>query len=102
METEEEWAFINSQIQRSTYLEWYISLRNEKREWKWISNHSLTLDKWQRHEPSDDGDCVVMAKRWPLNERGLFNDLPCPLRRAYICEYSDGNYLDTTRNVDAL
>ncbi|XP_031558745.1 uncharacterized protein LOC116295138 [Actinia tenebrosa] len=91
METEEEWAFINIQIQKRYHTEWYTSLRKVDGDWLWPNNQSFTIDKWQPMEPNGDGSCAVMAKKWPWEERGLFNDIFCAVGRESICEYSHEN-----------
>jgi hypothetical protein len=94
METEDEWAFINSETQKRNVgkNEWYISLKMKQSEWKWISNHNLAFTKWQPNQPSKDGRCVVMAKNWPNGTQGLWNDLQCTFSNMLICEYNKGNY----------
>jgi hypothetical protein len=96
METEDEWTFINSEIQKRNVVinEWLIGLIKKQSEWKWISNHSLTIDKWQENEPNGDGLCVVMAKNWPIGTQGLWKDLPCFISGMLICEYTKGNYFE--------
>ena len=92
METEEEWAFINGEIQKITLPnvnEWHIGLR-KKSVWEWVSGKPLTIEKWQRSEPSGDGDFTVMSKDYPAGSKGLFNDLPDWIKRAYICEIPKG------------
>lgn len=96
METEKEYQFINKTIQnRNTgNNEWFIGLTRTRsnRIWKWVSGHSLTINKWQPNEPSGDRDgyCVIMAKNWPRKHRGKFNDLRCSLFKMFICEYKHG------------
>ena len=93
METEAEWEFINSQIQSIKlpgYDEWYVGLKKQGQQWMWVSGKPLTINKWQPHQPSGDGDVVVMAKDYPARTQGLFNDLRDTQKRAYICEIPQG------------
>ena len=93
LETESEWRFITAQIQNlsnPTINEWFIGLTlnvSGNHSWRWITgqplhNHSV----WQPHEPSSDGKCVVIAKDYPKGTKGLFNDLRCDSKKAFICE----------------
>lgn len=95
METEEEWSFVNNKIQqRSDMEEWHIGLTNLTGTWRWLSNHSLTFNKWQIGEPEmvSHKRYVTMAKNWPIGSRGLFNSLRADISRARICEYTKGKY----------
>ncbi|XP_031550339.1 cell wall protein DAN4-like isoform X2 [Actinia tenebrosa] len=92
METVEEWELINTQIQNRTagnFDEWWIGLEKRDGRWVWLSNHTLTYNKWQPHEPSNrtNEKCSVMAKNYPANKYGLFGDTRCDLWRGWICEY---------------
>ena len=94
METEEEWQFINKEIQKRCMarpIEWYIGLRKMGQEWKWVNGRSLTITKWQDRQPSGDGNVTVMTKDYPPSTQGLFNDLSELSRRASICEILKGN-----------
>ncbi len=93
METESEWQFIKNEIQKICVghnNEWYIGLKKEQNVWRWVSGRPLTISKWQQTEPSGDGDVAIMAKDYPRNKYGLFNDLPNTNERAFICELPKG------------
>ena len=93
METEEEWAFINSKIQKITVSnvnEWHMGLKKEAERWTWVSGKPLTIEKWQRGQPSGDGKFTVISKDYPPGSKGLFNDLPDWIQRGYICELPKG------------
>ncbi|KAJ7372830.1 hypothetical protein OS493_016753 [Desmophyllum pertusum] len=88
IETEEEWKFINNQIQKKCIgqpNEWHIGLKKGNNGWKWVNGKPLTIQKWQPGAPSGDGDVTVMSKDYPRKTQGLFNDLP-GYKGAYICE----------------
>lgn len=55
----------------------------------------MTISKWQvsKGQPSGDGDVAVMAKDYPANTQGLFNDLSNTKRRAFICEVPKGKII---------
>ena len=95
-ETEEEWSFINGEIQKRSAEprdEWHIGLKKGQDDvWKWVNGKSLTISKWQVTEgqPSGDGDVTVMAKAYPSETQGLFNDIGDRRPRAYICEIPKG------------
>ncbi|CAH3166478.1 unnamed protein product [Pocillopora meandrina] len=91
IETEAEWSFLNDEIQKRCIgqpNEWHIGLNKVGEVWKWVNNSPLTIDKWQttHGEPSGDGNKAVMSKDYPPTKKGLFNDLPNWIKRAYICE----------------
>jgi len=95
IETEQEWSLINRKIQNRTDMdEWHIGLTNLTGAWRWLSNHSLTLNKWQAGEPESVAykRYVTMAKNWPRGSHGLFNSLRKDIPRARICEYKRGTY----------
>lgn len=97
IETEEEWQFINDEIQKlciGHYNEWHIGLKKVKDEWTWVSGSPLTINKWQPQEPNDDGDVAAMAKEHPANKHGLFKDIPAGIIRAFICELPKGKIID--------
>lgn len=88
METEAEWQFVNSEIQKITLPgvnEWHIGLKKQG-DWKWVNGTPLTIKKWQRGQPSEDGNAVVMSKDYPPGSRGLFNDLRGLYPKPFICE----------------
>ena len=92
METEAEWEFINSEMQQITLPgvnEWHIGLKNQG-TWKWVSGKPLNIKKWQRYEPSGDGNVAVMSKDYPPGSRGLFRDLNGLFSKAFICELPAG------------
>lgn len=92
METEAEWQFVNSEIQKITLQgvnEWHIGLKKQG-NWKWVSGRPLTIDKWRKNQPSGDGNFAVMTKDYPAGTQGLFNDLADYHRRAFICEIPKG------------
>ena len=99
MEEEEEWQFVNTEIQKRTIpkpMEYHIGLLKEEGVWKWVNGRPLTINKWQKIEPnyrqpSGDGDVAVMSKDYPEFTQGLFNDLPEDIKRPFICEIPKGN-----------
>ena len=103
METENEWEYLTGFIQTLSGLEhteYYIGLRNESGEFRWLSNNAPVPGKrwrWQSSGPSGDGRCVVMYKSY-LGEKGHFNDLRCDSRkkkgiiRGFICERTEGEH----------
>ena len=90
METEEEWTFINSQIQALTLAggvnAWQIGLRKTGQNWAWVSGKPLTIQKWQLNQPFGDGAVVVISK----DKQGLFDDVADESENAYICEIPKG------------
>ncbi|XP_058940210.2 uncharacterized protein [Pocillopora verrucosa] len=92
LETEAEWQFVNSKIQNITLQganEWHIGLKKQG-DWKWVNGNPMTIEKWQRSQPSGDGNVAVMSKDYPPGSQGLFNDLNAQMPRPFICEIPKG------------
>ena len=66
--------------------EWHIGLRQQGSNWQWANGHPLTIAKWQRDRPNDDGTVGVISKDYPPGSKGLFDDVRINLHRAFICE----------------
>ena len=45
IETEEEWFFIDSEIRNRYTVEWYIGLEKMERNWTWVSERPLKIEK---------------------------------------------------------
>ena len=100
IETEEEWNFINDQIQRrnTTHYEnkWSIGLTKKAGNWTWVNGRPLTICKWEQGEPRGEHDAAFMYKRSSNGEQGVFggvNGTSIGYRHAYICEISEGKFL---------
>ena len=98
-ETEEEWKFINDEIQRrNTWLDrskWSIGLTKKAGNWTWVSERPLTICKWGKGEPSGEHDAAFMYKLSNSGEQGVFgsiNGRHREIRLAYICEISRGKF----------
>ena len=99
-ETEEEWNFINDEIQRrnSTNYEnkWSIGLAEETGKWTWVSGRPLTIYKWGIGEPGGEHRAAFMYKRSSNGKRGVFGSFYDKLegkQHAYICEISKGELI---------
>ena len=104
METEAEWEFINSEIQKITLPgvnEWHIGLKKQG-TWQWVSGKPLTINKWQRYEPSGDGDVAVMSKDYPPGSHGLLNDLKGLYPKPFICEMPAGKITKQVKLIMVL
>ena len=98
LETEAEWQFVNSKIQNITLQganEWHIGLKKQG-DWKWVNGNPMTIEKWQRSQPSGDGNVAVMSKDYPPGSQGLFNDLNAQMPRPFICEIPKGKLTATS------
>ena len=92
METEDEWIFINSNIQRMSVPpgnEWHIGLNNQE-TWEWVNGKTLDINKWQKGEPSGDGNVAAMSKDYSPGSLGLFNDVNNLISKPFICELPTG------------
>ena len=88
IETEEEWQFINREIQKrgtSNASAWHIGLEKKGGVWTWLSGEQLNISKWRDSEPKKKGKRAEITKNG-----GLFNIISSPGRNAYICETPGG------------
>ena len=99
-ETEEEWNFINDEIQRRNTTnyrnKWNIGLAKKAGKWTWVSGRPLTICKWGKEEPGDRHDAAFMYKRSSNGKRGVFGSFHNELtikHYAYICEISTGELI---------
>ena len=96
IETEEEWNFINNEIQRRNTKKgyndsWSIGLRKKVGNWTWVSGRPLTFCKWGIGELSGEHDAAFMYKRSINGEQGVFGSVNRTRRQnAYICEITSG------------
>ena len=95
METEQEWEFINKEIQgrqSGKHDEWFIGLyRNiSTGKWTWVNGKAVTISKWQKDRPRKDDFYTLMAKEFPPGFKGSFNSFKGDVYRAWICEEETG------------
>ena len=79
IETEEEWNFIDNEIQRRNNTNydnrWSIGLEKRAGNWTWVSGRPLTICKWGKGEPSGEYGVTFMYKLNSYGERGVFGNL---------------------------
>ena len=96
IETEEEWKFINDEIQRRNtkyYIStWSIGLTKKAGNWTWVSERPLTIYKWGKGEPSGEHEKAIMYKRSSNGKPGVFGSTAWGNWHAYICEISRGKF----------
>ena len=99
-ETEEEWNFINDEIQRrntTNYInKWSIGLAIKAGKWTWVSERPLTICKWGKGEPGGEHRVAFMYKRSSNDKRGVFGSVHDKWKGnkyAYICEISKGELI---------
>ena len=88
IETEEEWQFINQEIQkRGTWntSAWHIGLGKMGGVWTWESGEQLNISKWRDSQLDDRDDRAEISKN-----RGLFNSISWGDKNAFICEIPGG------------
>ena len=88
IETEEEWQFINQEIQkRCTWntSAWHIGLGKMGGVWTWESGEQLNISKWRESQLDDRDDRAEISKN-----RGLFNSISRGDKNAFICEMPGG------------
>ena len=100
IETEDEWNFINDQIQRRDITryenKWSIGLTKKAENWTWVNGRPLTICKWEQGEPGGEHDAAFMYKRSSNGEQGVFggvNGTSMGYYHPYICEISEGKLL---------
>ena len=100
IETEDEWNFINDQIQRRDITryenKWNIGLTKKAGNWTWVNGRLLTICKWEQGEPRGEHHAAFMYKRTSNGEQGVFvgvNVMRIGYVHAYICEISEGKLL---------
>ena len=99
IETEEEWKFINDEIQRRNTLynrsKWSIGLTKKAGNWTWVSERPLTIRKWGKGEPSGEHDAAFMYKWFSNGTRAVFGSVNSTSAHwhACICEISMGKLL---------
>ena len=99
-ETEEEWNFINDEIQRRNTTnygnKWSIGLEKKAGNWTWVSGRPLTICKWRKGEPGGEHRAAFMYKRSSNGNRGVFGIVHNKMtgeKHAYICEISKGEFI---------
>ena len=88
IETEEEWQFINDEIQkRGTWNSsaWHIGLWKIGGVWSWLSGEELNISKWRDSEPDGNDDYAEISRNG-----GLFDGISRIDKNAYICEIPGG------------
>ena len=88
IETEEEWQFINREIQKrgtSNASAWHIGLEKKGGVWTWLSGEQLNISKWRDSELGGDDKRAEITKNG-----GLFNSISTRSENAYICETPGG------------
>ena len=88
IETEEEWQFINKEIQkRGTWntSAWHIGLEKKGGVWTCVSGEHRNISKWRDSPPNSNDKWAEISKNG-----GLFNVISTPRRNAYICETPGG------------
>ncbi|KAB2901385.1 MAG: hypothetical protein F9K40_08570 [Kofleriaceae bacterium] len=65
---------------------------DEEGEWRTLAFEPVAYTAWLDGEPNDEGDegedCAVLLARFdPAPHAGRWNDVPCSLERAYVCEW---------------
>ena len=93
IETEEEWQFINHEIQKrgtwntSTTNAWLIGLEKKDGVWIWKSGKQLNISKWRDSEPNGNDERAEISMNG-----SLFNGIHQNIKGdAYICEMPGGN-----------
>uniref|UniRef100_A0A8C4SS85 C-type lectin domain family 4 member E-like n=1 Tax=Erpetoichthys calabaricus TaxID=27687 RepID=A0A8C4SS85_ERPCA len=81
--TEQEQDFIISKMRERSWVG--LSDLEEESVWKWTTGEPVEQRFWESGEPNNefDEDCGE------IKENGKLNDIPCNLRRHFVCEKDD-------------
>ena len=88
IETEEEWQFINYEIQKRgswNTSAWHIGLRKSDGVWTWESGEKLNISKWRNSELDRNDNDAEISKNG-----GLLNGISWDDKNAFICEIPGG------------
>ena len=98
IETEEEWKFINDEIQNRNMSHcnlsdhhcyccnrWYIGLKKKGENWTWVNRKLLNMSKWAEGRQSR-GAVAHICKQSVNGDQGLFYNIHGSRNLAYICE----------------
>ena len=99
IETEEEWNFINNEIQKRNAAhyqnKWSVGLKKMAGNWTWVSGRPLIICKWGQGEPSGKYDAAFIYKRSSNGERGVFGSADSRIKEnwlAFVCEISKSKF----------
>ena len=88
IETEEEWQFINYEIQKRgswNTSAWHIGLWKRGVVWTWKTGEQLNISKWRDSQPDDNDNRAEISKNG-----SLFNGISWGDKNAFICEMPRG------------
>ena len=96
IEEEKERIFLKEIIKDLKTIKYYIGLKKDQGEWRWLSNGnsvpaSIGKRPWSPGEPNgvSGTNCATIYGNYKKHLEGLFDDLSCSDRRevaGYICE----------------
>ncbi|CAH3159267.1 unnamed protein product, partial [Pocillopora meandrina] len=97
IETQEEWQFINDEIQKRSSWNtsaWHIGLRFCNKTWTWLSRGKLDFSKWRdsenKSQPNCEGSVAHICKQTIKGNQSLFCGIHGSEKLAYICEIPKG------------
>ena len=85
IETDEEWQFINEEIQKRSSWNtsaWHIGLRKKNKTWTWESGEKLNISRWRNSEKKGRAEIS--------KNESLFNKISWYEINAFICEMPEG------------
>ena len=85
IETDEEWQFINEEIQKRSSWNtsaWHIGLRKKNKTWTWESGEKLNISRWRNSEKKGRAEIS--------KNESLFNKISWYGINAFICEMPEG------------
>ena len=87
IETEEEWQFINREIQkRGTWnaSAWHIGLKKKGEVWTWLSGETLNISKWRDSEPGGNDKRAEISMEASFIVSLSLVEMPIFARRKFI------------------
>ncbi|NXW38467.1 CLC4G protein, partial [Phaetusa simplex] len=86
VDTEQENKFLANHIMENRVFWLGLTDMDKESNWQWVDGSSLALTFWNSGEPNDAShqgeDCATILPN------GYWNDIPCSVPRAWICERS--------------
>ena len=96
--TRNESDYINSQVRLvgNKRERFWIAVNDLKLENKFVSSDgsNQTFFNWDHNEPNQyegNEDCVEVR----LDRNGRWNDVPCNIRKSFVCEKHEGMYISS-------
>ena len=97
IESVEEWRFLYKTIQTMQTSDYFIGLKKQSGEWRWVSNDKNKSSSreyfiWAPYQPSGNGNCAKMFMSW-------YDDMNCDKKKVTLDIFVRGSMRVTMRKV---